>query len=125
VSRSKAKGTAWESAIVKYLTPLVPWVERRTLTGNKDRGDISGIAGLVIEAKNTKTALLAQYIDEATVQAANGGDSLGVVWMKRIGKTSPGDGYVVMTGRSFVGLLIDAGYIDDPEEVPDVPVSDA
>jgi hypothetical protein len=91
----------------------VPFVERRTLTGNKDRGDIAGIPGVVIEAKATKTALLAQYVDEAVVEAEHDNARIGVVWMKRVGYTSPGDGYVVMDGITFTRLLIDGGYIPD------------
>lgn len=113
MSASKAKGTRWESALVDYLRRFVPGVERRTLSGVLDRGDIAGIEGVVIEAKNTKAALLAQYLDEANREAANAKADIGVVWMKRIGKSSPADGYVVMDGETFIGLLTDAGYIEE------------
>lgn len=113
MSKSKAKGTAWESAIVRYLIHLGVRAERRTLTGNKDRGDIAGIPGLVIEAKNTRTALLAQYLDEANQEASHAEADIGVVWMKRVGFTSPAKGYVLMDGETFIGLLTDAGYIEE------------
>ena len=53
MSASKAKGTAWESAIAAYLQGA-GWVhaERRTLSGANDRGDVAGLPGVVIEAKN-------------------------------------------------------------------------
>jgi Holliday junction resolvase len=113
---SKAKGTAWESAIVSFLQSAGwPYVERRTLAGSKDRGDIAGIPGVVIEAKATKTAALGAYVDEANQEAVNDspggmGGSLGVVWLKRRGKSSAGNGYVVMDGWAFVALLNEAGY---------------
>ena len=110
-NRSKATGTRWESAIVAYLTEQGwPHVERRTLSGAKDRGDIAGIPGLVIEAKSVKTITLGAFLDEATTEAANDGAGVGVAWIKRRGKSSPADAYVVMDGDTFAQLLKDAGY---------------
>jgi hypothetical protein len=116
MSASKAKGTAWESAIVAYLKDS-GWVhvERRTLNGNKDRGDIAGIPGIVIEAKSVKTITLGSFVDEANVEAANDDAAAGVAWIKRRGKTSAGHGYVVMDGGTFTQLLKAAGY--GPREV--------
>jgi len=112
---SKAKGTAWESAIVSFLQRTGwPYAERRTLAGSKDRGDIAGIAGVVIEAKNTKTIALGAFLDEANLEALNDGAALGVAWIKRRGRTWPGHGYVVMDGHAFVALLIEAGYGSKP-----------
>jgi hypothetical protein len=110
-NRSKAAGTAWESAIVKYLE-AAGWVyaERRALRGNHDRGDIAGIPGLVIEAKNAKTIELAGWLDEANLEATNDHADLGVVWFKRRNRPWPGDGYVLMDGRTFTRLLTAAGY---------------
>ena len=108
---SKAKGTAWESAIVSFLREHGwPYVERRALAGGKDRGDIAGVVGVVIEAKNTKTLALGTFLDEANTEAANDGADFGVAWMKRRGKSWPGHGYVLMDGSTFVGLLVEAGY---------------
>lgn len=110
---SKAKGTAWESAIVDYLRIFNPHVERRTLNGNHDRGDITGIPGVVIEAKNAKTITLAAWVDEANIEGLNDNAPVAVVWVKRRGRTSPMDGYVVMDGTQFVRLLEEAGYLPD------------
>lgn len=110
-NRSKAKGTAAESAIAAYLTAQGwPHVERRTLNGSADRGDIAGIPGLVIESKSVKTINLAQFVDEANKERDNDGADLGVAWVKRRGKGSPADWYVVMDGETFAGLLRAAGY---------------
>lgn len=107
----KRKGTAWESEIVSFLQACGwPHVERRTLSGAKDRGDIAGIPGVVIEAKATKTVALGAYLDEATVEAVNDGADIGAVWLKRRGRSSAGDGYVVMDGLTFAALLTSAGY---------------
>ena len=111
MSRQRTKGTSWESAIVTYLQSVGwPTAERRALNGAKDRGDIAGIVGVVIEAKNASRVELAAWLDEANAEAANDGAEVGVVWFKRRGKTNPRDGFVLMDGHSFVTLLTEAGY---------------
>lgn len=105
MSASKQRGTRWETAIVRYLVAEgFPAVERRALTGSADKGDVAGLP-VVVEAKNCKTAALAGWVDEATVEAANAGVDVGVVWHHRRGKASPGEGFVTMSGEAFVRLL--------------------
>lgn len=112
MSRNKDKGTTWETAIVNYLrTRGAPHAERRTPNGTKDRGDITGIPAIVIEAKNTTRIDLAGSLKEAHTERDNDHADLGAVWAKRRGKTSPADGYVIMDGKEFTDLLIAAGYI--------------
>jgi hypothetical protein len=112
MSRSRAKGTRWESAVVDYLRGAgVPHAERRASNGSKDRGDVAGIPGVVIEAKNAATVTLASWLDEAEAERVNDGAAVAVVWHHRRGKGSPGDGYVTMSGATLVRLLTDAGYI--------------
>jgi hypothetical protein len=105
-NRNKAKGSAWERAIVEHLKAAGwPFAERRLAGSTKDRGDIAGVVGVVIEAKNTATARLAEWVKEAEVERQNDGAWLGVVWHKRTGKASAADGYVTMTGAQFTQLL--------------------
>lgn len=105
-SKSKAKGSAWERAIVDYLRAAGwPFVERRLAGSVKDRGDIAGVVGVVIEAKNTARTDLAGWVEEADLERANDNAWLGVVWHKRRGKASAADGYVTMTGAQFAELL--------------------
>jgi hypothetical protein len=114
MSASKRKGTAWESSVVGYLRENgVPHAERRALNGSKDRGDIAGIPGVVIEAKNERRVELAAWLDEATTERDNDGAAIGVAWFKRRGKTSPGDAFVLMDGATLIKLLTDAGYIKE------------
>lgn len=111
VNRSKIKGTAWESQIVDYLrTRGWPHVERRALAGNADRGDLAGLPGVVIEAKSCARLELAAWLDEAEVEKRNDKADVGLVWFKRKGRTSPGAGYVLMSGEQLVSLLHAAGY---------------
>jgi hypothetical protein len=90
----------------------VPHAERRARNGAKDRGDIAGIAGVVIEAKSAARTQLAAWLDEAETERVNDGAGIAVVWAHRRGKGSPGQGYVVMTGDTLVKLLAEAGYVD-------------
>lgn len=111
MSRSKQKGTAWESAIVRLLADEgFTQVERRALAGTSDRGDIAGLPGWVIEAKNCKRMDLAGWVDEAALEQANDGAEFSAVWHHRVGKAKPEAGYVTMTGATFVRLLQAAGY---------------
>lgn len=112
-NRSKSKGTSWESAIVTYLKEK-GWLyaDRLTLSGSADRGDVRLGDGIpvVVEAKNTKSITLASFIKEVEIEVENAKAEIGVAWVKRVGKSSPGDAYVVMTGNMFIELLKKAGY---------------
>lgn len=112
-SRATARqaGTKWETAIVGYLVDR-GWIhaERRRLAGAADKGDIAGIPGVVIEAKNTNRLDLAGAVDEAQAEAGNAGAAHGVAWIKRKGKSGAERGYVVMSGETFTNLLKEAGY---------------
>lgn len=112
MSANKAKGTRWESAVVEFLRQRggFPHVERRALNGTHDRGDITGIPGVVIECKSQNRQSLAEWLDEAEQERKNAGAEVGVVWFKRRGKTSAGAGYVLMDGETFANLLRASGY---------------
>lgn len=69
-NRSKAKGTGWEVRLVDFLrTHGHPLAERRVMQGKNDRGDVAGIPGWVIEAKNRRAVDLAGWCDEAEREA--------------------------------------------------------
>lgn len=117
MSASKRKGTAAETAIVNYLRTMgFTQAERRALNGNADRGDIAGIPGVVIEAKNCARQELAAWLDEAEVEAENDRAHLGVVWHKRRGRGNPGSWFVTMNGTEFVWLLRLAMGMPDLED---------
>ena len=106
VNRSKAKGTAAESAVVNYLRDAGwPVVERRALNGSQDKGDIANLPDTVVEVKACREFDLAGWVAEANTERDNAGVEYGVVWAKRRGKTDPGEWYVVMDGATFVRLL--------------------
>jgi Holliday junction resolvase len=70
-TKSKQKGTTAEREVVRYLQNWWPAAERRALSGNKDKGDVAGIPGLVVEVKAAKTPQLAAWKRETMVEAAN------------------------------------------------------
>jgi hypothetical protein len=108
VSASKAKGTAAETAVVRFLQANgYPHAERRALAGSQDRGDVAGIPGLVVEVKDRGQIQLGEWLKEAQAEARwqNGQLDIGVVWHKRRGKSSPGQWYVTMDGATFLALL--------------------
>lgn len=119
MSRARAKGTRWESSIVQALHDAeFTGAERRVLHGRDDRGDIAGVAGLVIEAKDCARTELAAWVDEAEAEARNDGARYGVVWHHRRGRSSPAEGYVSMSGASFLRLLADALGIEQAGVAP-------
>jgi hypothetical protein len=109
---AKQAGTAFETAICNVLVDAGwPHAERRRLSGAYDKGDIAGVPGVVIESKNTPTRMdIAGALDEALSERDNAKAAIGFAWLKRKGRTSPLDGYVVMDGHTVLQLLKEAGY---------------
>lgn len=65
-------------------------IERRRLTGAKDRGDIAGVRTLtgervVIEVKDTSKIQIGPYLNEAEVERGNDDAAVGLVVAKRVG----------------------------------------
>lgn len=106
MSASKQKGTAAETAVVRYLQANgFPHVERRALAGVNDRGDISGIPGVVLEVKNCKRIELAGWLDELEAEMTNAGAYIGAVVHKRRGTTDPGKWFATLPFSVLVDLL--------------------
>lgn len=105
MSKNKAKGTAWERRIVDYLIANnFPYAERRALEGMNDRGDVAGVPGVVIEAKNAKAMDLAGWMDEAIKEKANAGVDIGVVCFPRRSHATS-RAYVLMELEQFVEMI--------------------
>lgn len=97
VSAARRSGTAYESAVVAYLTAHgFPHVERRTLHGNADRGDIAGVAGWAVECKAVRALDLAGWATEATREAVNARSPWWAVIVKRRGRPVA-ESYVLLT----------------------------
>lgn len=102
VNKAKAKGTAGETALVRFCLSLGIPAKRKTLTGSMDEGDVDiGMPPkLAVEVKNCRTYNFPKWVDEATVEAENSGLPCIVV-AKRNGKGDVGDWFVVMSVRQF------------------------
>jgi hypothetical protein len=125
LNRSKQKGTAFESSIVPYLQAV--WnhrIERRTLSGAKDRGDIAGFGTLgsgefnefVIECKNHKAMDIGTWVKEMETERSNANSQAGFVVHKRRGTTHAGSQYVTTTLCDLVRfghLMFQAGKDTD------------
>ena len=111
VSRSRSVGTAWETAVVRYLQER-GWrhAERRALRGANDCGDVAGIPGLVVEAKACRDITLGAWMTELDVEVVNADADIGALWIKRRRYPNPRDAYVVLNGEDFTNLLKAAGY---------------
>lgn len=69
---SQRKGSQWERDIRDHLRANGwPHAERIPAGATHDRGDIGGIPGVVIEAKNAKRHELGPWLDETVAEAAN------------------------------------------------------
>jgi hypothetical protein len=116
VSRSKAKGTAAETAVVRFLRAAgFTQAERRTLSGAQDRGDIAGVPGVVIEVKNCARQELPAWVEEAELERENDRAFLGAVFHKRRGTTDPGRWFVTMSGDQFAALLRQLQGVECPQ----------
>ena len=110
MSRSKQKGTAFETLIVADLQEhLGPEICRRTTNGHRDRGDIHGlyIRGLrtVAEVKNTKTTSLGTHWNEVEVERGNDDADVGLLIHKRHGKGQALDQWVTLTLRELLTII--------------------
>ncbi len=111
-NRSKAKGTAFESDVAGYLRRHTPLdVERRTLGGVNDRGDLSGVflggERVVVECKATKRMDLAGHWGETQREAEVDGAAYGFLVVKRpgCGSKNVGRSYVVMDLEQLARIL--------------------
>lgn len=115
MSKAKAKGTAAETALVKYLRNHgFPGAERRALTGEFDQGDVTGTPCLAWEVKNHRSYKFPEWIKEAKIEAKNAKADLGILVVKPngVGLTSANKFWAVLTVDDMVHLLREAGYGD-------------
>lgn len=111
MSKQRAKGTAFETAVVRFLQDHgFKYAERRALHGEADKGDITGTPGLVWECKNHKTLKIAEWIRETEQERINGKADYGLLIVKRAGVGDIGQQYAMMTLDQLCRLLGDAGY---------------
>ena len=115
-SRASAKGagTSFETLMSGYLNFHVDdRIERRRLTGAKDRGDISAVkvfrgGRMVLECKDAAgeyAGRLGSWVNEADTERGNDDAVACAVLVKRKGTRAPGRQFVIMTADDLVALL--------------------
>lgn len=110
MSKSKQKGTRAENHVVAYLKESFPYAERRALAGINDKGDVTGIPGVVVEIKDHAKITLSEWLKELEQEMLNADASTGAVVAKKRGTLDVGDWYAVMPVSVWVSLLKEAGY---------------
>ena len=124
---ARRAGAAMESRTVDYLRWALDddRIERRHLTGSKDRGDIAGVRFLghrvVVECKNTAQMNVSQHLREAEIERGNDDALIGVVVQKRPGigidsRDGQARQLVLMTLKSFALMLNDGLPLGPDEE---------
>jgi hypothetical protein len=117
MSRSKRKGTAAETSVVRYLNENhFRGAERRALAGANDKGDVTGIDDVVIEVKAGVRLQIPEWLKETEQERKNAKADIGVLVIKPKGK---GDATVhqwwaVMTLQQACFLMRRAGYGEKP-----------
>ncbi len=109
VNKPKQKGTAAESAVVSFLrTQGFPYAERLALQGGKDRGDITGVPGIVFEVKAVQEYAFNQWLGEARVERDNAGADFGMVIAKPrlVGTSKTGQWYALMYSFDYLALRV-------------------
>lgn len=108
VNIPKRKGTAAESAVVSFLrTQGFPHAERLALQGGKDRGDITGIPGIVVEVKAEQTYTLSAWLQECRVEVENARADFGFVAAKprMVGSMNVKSWYAIMNQKAWWDLI--------------------
>lgn len=105
-NKNKIKGSQYERDIVKALQEDgFPSVERMYGAGRQDdKGDIRGLEGWTIEAKNQAKIDLPTFLAELKTEMENAENDLGAVLIKKR-NASTRDSYVVMSWEILINLL--------------------
>lgn len=103
---SKAKGYAGEREFVEAAIEagFAGCGRNGSVYGSKDRGDVHGIPGWVVQIKNVATMKIPEYLKDAKEQAANAGVSLYCLAFKLKGKHMR-EGVIVLPAKLWFGML--------------------
>ena len=120
MSKAKQKGTAAETALVRFLQGQgFPNAERRALGGGgfgEDLGDITGIPALCMEVKNHKVYHIPAWLKETETERINAKADFGILVVKPVGvgitPNKVGQWWGIMPMQMMMDLLRDAGYGD-------------
>jgi hypothetical protein len=106
---NKSKGyrgeTEWVEAAIEAGFPDVG--RNGSVYGSKDRGDVHGIRGWVVQIKSVATMKIPEYLKDAEEQAKNAGVKLFCVSFKLRGKHMR-EGVTVLPNRTWFQMVKEA-----------------
>ena len=113
MSKSKQKGTLAETAVADYLKQTFSAVERRTLSGANDKGDIAGVPNCVVEVKNQRTYKIHEWMKETETERINAEADLGILVIKpnRVGVSKVNQWWAVVSLETITKLIEDSDFV--------------
>ncbi len=106
---NRRRGADGERNVVRYLNDAgFAHAERRLSGGPDDRGDITGIPGVVLEVKDRARLDLAGWIDQLRDEMDAADTHIGAVIHRRRGRPNVGEWYATMPVDVLVTLLLEA-----------------
>jgi hypothetical protein len=109
MSKSKQKGTLAETAVADFLKQTFPAVERRTLSGKNDKGDIAGVPSSVVEVKNQRSYKIHEWIKETEIERINASADIGILVIKPngVGVSKVNEWWAVVSLETITKLIKD------------------
>ncbi len=97
MSKSKAKGTWAESKVRDYLAHWFPDIMRPAMHGNKDEGDLTGVARTAIEVKNVGVYAIPKWLRETAIEKGHAAADYAVLIVKPngVGDTRIGEWWAI------------------------------
>lgn len=113
MSKSKQKGTLAETAVAEFLKQTFPAVERRTLSGANDKGDIAGVPNCVVEVKNQRTYKIHEWMKETETERINAEADLGILVIKPngVGVSKVNQWWAVVSLETITKLIEDSDFV--------------
>lgn len=114
MSRAKDKGTAYETAVVRYLRDRLgdEEIDRMPLRGNRDEGDVRGLKlrgmPVCVEVKNHRQLRLTEWMGQLEAERGNMDAELGMIVAHRAGcgDRRIGESWCVMTLDDVLALAL-------------------
>ena len=113
-TKPKAKGTAWETAVVRYMRAQLgdERIERRALHGSKDMGDIHGLYAHgfegIVECKAVRAAgakALAEWQRQTLYERGNADADFALLAVKNFNHGT-GEGFCWVTIRDLTRICL-------------------
>ena len=117
---NKRRGDTYERTVISALHVLGwPYAERTRAGYERDRGDVAGMPGLVVQCKNVKTPRWVEWLTDLADQVRNARADHGVLFFKRPGNTDPRYDLAVMYVEDWARLTRKAGYGSPLDDLAD------